>query len=122
MLIRVDSAAARPLAEQIAASVRRALAEGELAPGDRLPSARETARLLEVNMHTVLRGYQILKAEGLIDLRPGRGAVVTATPERARIPELIDHLVEGARGAGVTDAELLSLVRSALGGPDQAGS
>lgn len=76
MLIRVDPSSAMGLADQIAASVRSALGTGTVQPGETLPPARQVAAGLDVNMHTVLRAYQTLRDEGLIDLRRGRGAVV----------------------------------------------
>ncbi|MVO86224.1 GntR family transcriptional regulator [Streptomyces sp. p1417] len=122
MLIRIDPSSAQPLAEQVAASVRRALGEGTLRIGDKLPSAREAARLLGVNMHTVLRGYQALKAEGLIDLRAGRGAVVVAAPRRAGLWTMTCQLVTEARRAGMSDEEVVALVGSALAGSPGSGS
>lgn len=78
MLFRVDPASAVGLADQLAAQVRGALASRELAAGESLPAARQVAAGLDINMHTVLRAYQALRDEGLIDLRRGRGAIVRA--------------------------------------------
>lgn len=102
-----------PLAEQIAACVRRALAEGTIGRGDRLPAARELAGTLDVNMHTVLRAYATLRDEGLIELRRGRGAVVTGEMphDRARVLESVRELVAIARRAGVGLDEAVALVR-----------
>ncbi|QES46505.1 GntR family transcriptional regulator [Streptomyces venezuelae] len=122
MLIRIDASSSQPLAEQIAASVRRALSEGTLRIGEKLPGAREAARLLGVNMHTVLRGYQALKAEGLIDLRAGRGAVVVAAPRRAGLWETARQFVAEARKAGLSDEEVAELVASVLSGAPGPGS
>ncbi|CAM5648712.1 MULTISPECIES: GntR family transcriptional regulator [Streptomyces] len=116
MLFRVDHASPVPLGDQIAASVRGALADGSVQPGERLPAARTVAESLGVNVHTVLRGYQRLKDEGLIDLRRGRGAVVTghASPARARLTEHVGRLVNEARTLGLNDEEVVALVRSGL--------
>jgi GntR family transcriptional regulator len=67
--MRLDSAAGGPLHKQIAVAVRRAIGEGKLGPGARLPAARELACQLDVNVNTVLRAYRELSAEGLVDLR-----------------------------------------------------
>jgi GntR family transcriptional regulator len=114
MLIRVDPAAREPLAEQIAAQVRGAIAAGELVPGDRLAPARQLADGLDVNMHTVLRAYSALRDEGLIELRRGRGATVraTATPAATRVRTLARELVTAGRRLGMTTDDLVELVRA----------
>ncbi|SEM08342.1 GntR family transcriptional regulator [Rhodococcus maanshanensis] len=111
MLIRIDQTAAEPLYEQVASSVRRAIAVGEAAPGERLPVARDLAASLDLNVHTVLRGYQLLRDEGLIELRRGRGAVVTADASgRGRLQEALRDLVAEARRIGMGATELTALV------------
>ncbi|MEV7399009.1 GntR family transcriptional regulator [Streptomyces sp. NPDC091267] len=116
MLFRVDPTSTVPLGDQIAACVRRAVADGAVAPGERLPAARVLAESLGVNVHTALRGYQRLREEGLIELRRGRGAVVTsgASPHRARLLERVRAVVVDAREIGMTEEELLTLVRTEL--------
>ncbi|MEU6657639.1 GntR family transcriptional regulator [Streptomyces sp. NPDC046821] len=117
MLIRVDPGSSTPLGDQIAAQVRRAIAEGDVAPGDRLPSARALADSLGVNLHTVLRGYQQLRDDGVIELRRGRGAVVldgATTAARARLAEKVRLLVTEGRALGLTDDEIVGLVRGGL--------
>lgn len=115
VLIRVDPARAEPLADQIAACVRRAIAEGEVSAGTRLPGARELAASLEVSIHTVLAGYQRLRDEELIELRRGRGATVRAGAPagRAAVVELARQLVAAGRHIGLDEDELIELVRAA---------
>ncbi|MFF8915226.1 GntR family transcriptional regulator [Streptomyces sp. NPDC015032] len=117
MLFRVDPTSTMPLGDQIAASVRRAVAEERVVPGERLPAARVLAESLGVNVHTVLRGYQQLREEGLIELRRGRGAAVTgsASSHRARLLERVREVAADARELGMTEEELLALVRTVLG-------
>jgi GntR family transcriptional regulator len=112
MLIRLDPDSARPLFEQIAASVRSDVLAGRLRPGDRLPAAREVADAVDVNVHTALRAYQELRDEGLIDLRRGRGAVVSASA--APLAELstdIAALVRRADDLGVSPATLAAIIK-----------
>ncbi|WP_127571166.1 GntR family transcriptional regulator [Georgenia faecalis] len=78
MLLRVDPASPLPLFEQLATQVRAGVVAGTLTSGERLPSARDLAESLDINPHTVLHAYQLLRDEGLLELRRGRGAVVTA--------------------------------------------
>ncbi|SJN28906.1 Transcriptional regulator, GntR family [Microbacterium esteraromaticum] len=112
MLIRIDPESPRPLFEQIAASVRGEVLAGRLRPGDRLPAAREVAGGVDVNVHTVLRAYQELRDEGLIDLRRGRGALVSASA--APLAELagdVADLVHRAAALGISQTTLASIVK-----------
>ena len=112
MLIRIDAASDMALFDQVATSVRADIAAGRLHPGDRLPPAREVAGSLGINVHTVLRAYQRLREEGLVDMRRGRGVVVTDAATRlAELAQDIHDLV--ARGAelGLSPTTLAALVK-----------
>jgi GntR family transcriptional regulator len=114
MLIRVHPASALGLADQIAAHLRSAVADGSLAPGEKLPPARELAAGLDVNMHTVLRAYAELRDEGLIDLRRGRGAHVVGAPDTpwaARLEQQLRDLADTAGRLGLGTDELIEKVR-----------
>lgn len=112
MLIRIDPDSTRPLFEQIAASVRGEVLAGRLRPGDRLPAARELADAADVNVHTALRAYQELRDEGLIDLRRGRGAVVSASAAPlAALADDIAALVRRGSELGVTPASIAALIK-----------
>jgi DNA-binding transcriptional regulator YhcF (GntR family) len=122
VLIGIDPASPVPLGDQVAAAVRRNIAAGAVGPGDRLPAARDLAASLDVNVHTVLRGYQQLRDEGLIELRRGRGAVVsaTATADELALTEAAGRLVAAARRLGLAEADVLDAVRQALRRPAPA--
>jgi DNA-binding transcriptional regulator YhcF (GntR family) len=59
---------------QVAAQIRRAIADGEAKPGERLPPARDLATVLGVNTNTVLRSLRLLQDEGLLELRRRAGS------------------------------------------------
>ncbi|WP_194411153.1 GntR family transcriptional regulator [Microbacterium cremeum] len=112
MLLRIDPESETPLFAQIADSVRADAAAGRLRPGERLPAAREIASALGVNVHTVLHAYQDLRDAGLVELRRGRGAVVTS--QAGVLEELrndIQHLAARARAAGIPPDALAALVK-----------
>lgn len=113
MLIRVDTASSVPLAVQIAAQIRGGVATGDIAPGERLPSARDLGDALGVNLHTVLRAYGVLRDEGLLELRRGRGAVVssTAEPSRVRLEVLARELVRHGERMGLDADDIAEMVR-----------
>jgi len=113
MLICLSDASTATFAEQIAAQVRLGVARGEIARGERLPAARELAASLSVNMHTVLRAYDALRAAGVIDLRRGRGAVVVGgdRPEIRRLLHSASALVADAGSLGISPVELSALIK-----------
>ncbi|HYP73066.1 MAG TPA: GntR family transcriptional regulator [Microbacterium sp.] len=112
MLVTIDPTRDAPLFAQIAASVRADAAAGRLRPGDRLPAARDVAASLGINLHTVLRAYQELRDQGLVDMRRGRGAVLTAAAAPlAQLADDIRALVVRAHHLGVTSDALASLVK-----------
>lgn len=116
MLFRVDPASTVGLADQIAAQVRRALADGTLSAGEQLPPARQVAAGLEINMHTVLRAYQALRDDGLIDLRRGRGAVVRPDIDGAALAlqNAIDTLAAQLLRGGWSADQAAEAVRDAV--------
>jgi len=111
--IAVDPKASLPPSEQIAQQVRFAIAAGELAPGERLPSVRGLAVDAVVNPNTVGKAWRDLEREGVIESRPGDGVfVAAAAPELCRaardrvLRERLARLVGDLRSAGLGRAEL----------------
>jgi DNA-binding transcriptional regulator YhcF (GntR family) len=114
MLVEINESSPVPLYAQIAASIRRAIVEGRVAPGSRLPATRDLATELDVNVHTVQRAYGELKDQGLLHLRQGRGAIVMAGPvqSRARLLDLAGALLAEAREQGLSMRELRELMEA----------
>src|SRR5215211_2231687 len=98
------------LHEQVAAEIRRAIAEGEARPGERLPPARDLAAVLGVNTNTVLRALRQLRDEGLLEFRRGRGVSVVGTPEHGAVVERATELVRYARQQGYRVDELVRII------------
>lgn len=114
MLFRVDPTSSIPLFEQVASSVRSALASGEASVGERLPAARELAESLDMNVHTVLHAYQLLRDEGMVELRRGRGAILIGGAENiGALTPAVDGLVAEARRLGVSLPTLTALITKA---------
>ncbi|GAB3156196.1 GntR family transcriptional regulator [Micromonospora sonneratiae] len=115
-MFRVDPSAAEPLFSQLATQVRLAVARGALRAGQRLPAARELAESLQLNVHTVLHAYQVLRDEGLIELRRGRGAVVTAhaNADHTALLAAIDSVVREARALNLTPQVVAALLKEAF--------
>ena len=89
LALTIDLEGALPVYQQIAAEVRRLIADGSLERGAELPSVRKLGAALGVNLNTVARAYRQLADEGVITLRPGEAAVVEAA-KRSRAAAALD--------------------------------
>jgi GntR family transcriptional regulator len=101
------------LHEQVAAEIRRAIADGEASPGERLPPAQDLAAILGVNRNTVLRALRALRDEGLLEFRRGRGVTVAGTPDRGALLARARELVDLGRSHGYGVDQLTELVEAA---------
>jgi GntR family transcriptional regulator len=110
--VKIDRNEPLGLHEQVAAELRRAIAEGQAMPGERLPPARDLAAVLGVNRNTVLRALRALRDEGLLEFRRGRGVTVAGTSERGAVVARARELVEFARIEGYRVDELIEIIES----------
>jgi len=108
--LRLDRHDPTDLYEQVAAEIRRAIADGEAKPGERLPPAKDLAAVLGVNTNTVLRSLRLLRDEGLLEFRRGRGVLVAGTPERGAVVQRARELVAFARKHGYRVDELVEII------------
>jgi GntR family transcriptional regulator len=106
----VDRTASTPLHDQVAAAIRRAIANGEAGPGEAIPQARDLAAVLGVNKNTVLRALRLLRDEGLLEMGRGRGIRVTGTPDREAVISKARELLELARHHGYRREELVAMI------------
>jgi GntR family transcriptional regulator len=125
-VIALDEASPEPKYLQIAEQVRRLAAEGRLRPGDPLPSVRQLAGDLGINVNTVLAAYRALEAEDVVLLRRGSRAVVhprlarPAAPDAAalgRVRALLERVRTDALLLGLTPAMIRSLAEEIFAAP-----
>ena len=109
--MKIDPQSSTLLFEQVAAEIRRAVAEGEVNPGERLPPAKDLAAVLGVNSNTVLRALRQLRDEGLVEFRRGRGVTVSGeAPERSAIVARARDLVQFSLYHGYRRDELIQII------------
>ena len=113
MEIVLSNSSDKPIYEQIAAQIRDAVAAGELAAGEQLPSIRALAAQLRISAITTKRAYQDLEAQGYVTTIPGKGCFVAEQnldllrEERLRrVEDLLVQAAREARAAGVSTLEL----------------
>ncbi|MEW9527859.1 GntR family transcriptional regulator [Microbispora sp. NPDC049125] len=112
MLLTLDLNDPRPLHEQVTAAIRRAITDGKIAPGDRLPPARDLADALGVNANTVLRSLRHLRDEGLLEFRRGRGVSVLRRPDaRQALESQVRDLLDEAARHGFRPHEVIDLIK-----------
>ena len=118
---QMDMASGVPVYRQLMDQVRQYVASGVLVPGDQLPSIRKMARVLAVNPATVVKAFNELAHEGVVEIEHGRGAFVaqgttkvSPARRRERLSTLATQLAVEARQLGASDAEVDEAVRRAL--------
>jgi GntR family transcriptional regulator len=103
------------LHEQVAVEIRRAIAEGEARPGERIPQAKDLAAVLGVNTNTVLRALRQMRDEGLLEVGRGRAIRVAGTPERTEVIKMMKDLIKLGRRNGYRRDDLIALLESLRG-------
>jgi GntR family transcriptional regulator len=102
----------QPLYEQILQQMRSAIAKGEIALGEKIPSVREMAHALKVNPNTVSHAYQELERDGLTETRRGQGTFITTSQERVDrfrtelAQRIVEEFLEKMQGLGYSWDEI----------------
>jgi GntR family transcriptional regulator len=117
----LDARSGMPTYMQLVNQVRRAVRNGVLRAGDRLPTAREMVAKLAINPNTVLKAYGLLEGEGLVTSRPGLGTFITQGVEAQLAPAVQRQLRRGldawltrAAEAGLDQEGVMALVNLAI--------
>ena len=128
MILRPNPSSGVPIYLQLMEQVKHAVETGALRPGEQLPGIRPLAEELVINPNTVAKAYRELEHEGVIDLRHGAGAFVSATARAKRTTEtlragqaIVAAAMEKLRARGVTNEEIRRLFEAELAGLSRTG-
>lgn len=121
MIFRLNASAGQPIYAQLIQQIQHAIESGVLQPGDQLPGIRTLAEELVVSHNTVVKAYSELEHEGLLELRHGSGAYISAkkssksrTERIALAKERVRTLVKALQRTGLSDQEIHRLFEAEL--------
>jgi GntR family transcriptional regulator len=127
-MIQIATGDPRPISKQIVDGIRLQIASGELELGAQLPSVRGLATQLVINPNTVAKAYRELEHEGVIELRHGAGAFVSAAARGKKAAgslragqTIVAGAIEKLRQRGLSDEEIRRLFEAELAGLARAG-
>ena len=128
MLFRPNPSSGVPIYLQLMEQVKHSIETGALRPGEQLPGIRPLAEQLVINPNTVAKAYRELEHEGVIELRHGAAAFVSAQARTRKVTEklragqaIVASAVERLRKSGVNDEEIRRLFEAELIGLGKAG-
>jgi len=123
MLLRPNPSLGVPIYLQLMEQVKHAVETGALKAGDQLPGIRTLAEELVINPNTVAKAYRELEHDGIIELRHGMGAFISAQARSRRVADklrsaqiMVANLVERLRSRGLTQEEIRRLFEAELAG------
>jgi len=129
MLFRINPSLGAPIYLQLMEQVKHAIETGALRPGDQLPGIRPLAEELVINPNTVAKAYRELEHDGVIELRHGAGAFVSASAKGKKLTDkvrtaqpVVTAAVEKLRARGLSDEEIRRLFEAELAGLTKAGT
>lgn len=121
MPIHLNHHSGEPIYRQIVEAIKFDVARGKLKEGDKLPSIRELANELGINMRTVVKAYEELVSGGLAVMQQGRGVFITeskqtlpAARRREVITDLAQRMVAEAKRLGATSAEVKEILNQVV--------
>ena len=129
MLFRPNPSLGVPIYLQLMEQVKHAVETGALRADEQLPGIRPLAEELVINPNTVAKAYRELEHEGVIELRHGAGAFVSAHAQRRKLAEtlrtarpIVAGVVDRLRARGLTDEEIRRLFEAELAGLSKTGT
>jgi GntR family transcriptional regulator len=128
MIFRTNPSLGVPIYLQLMEQVKHAIETGALRPGEQLPGIRPLAEELVINVNTIAKAYRELEHEGVIELRHGAGAFVSAAPkgrqpaDKVRLAQpIVVSAVEKLRERGLSDEQIRRLFEAELAGRTKTG-
>jgi GntR family transcriptional regulator len=125
MLLKPNPSSGVPIYLQLMEQVKHSIETGALRPGEQLPGIRPLAEQLVINPNTVAKAYRELEHEGVIEIRHGAGAFVSAAARAKKATDalragqtLVAGTIEKLRARGVTDEEIRRLFEAELAAPE----
>jgi len=119
--IQISPISGEPIYQQIVAQVARAIAAGDVQPGDKLPTVRSLAEDLVINPNTVARAYGLLEQQALVSTKTGSGTFVADARLRdadaARLntlAERMDNIITHGLNMGLSGQDLAGLLAARL--------
>lgn len=120
--IQVEYHSGIPVYKQIISAIEAAIALGQLADGDKLPSIRELSAQLGINPNTTAKVYRELELKGLIESRAGSGSFVlfqetltlSATEKRNLVSSLFGNLLQEAKKLHISEQEVLAYLKKEI--------
>lgn len=124
MFIKIDFESEMPIYEQLRRQIIKGIARGDLAKGEQLPSVRQLAEDIGINLHTVNKTYNILKEEGFLVIDRRKGAMVKDTMPLAEeeyigyLHSEMEYIIANSYCRGITKEEFLKLCKAIYDGLD----
>jgi GntR family transcriptional regulator len=120
---QIDQKSGIPIYVQVMDQIKHLIATGALLPGDQLPTIRELAVHLTINLHTVAHAYAELEREGFLTIQRGRGTFITngyhdqslGELREQRLQTLIDSMFAEALNLGYEPEEVQEVLDTQIG-------
>ena len=122
--MELDFTSSRPIYSQIIHQFSKAVARGDLAPGDRVPSQRELAEQAKVNPNTVQRAYREMEQMELVETLRGQGTFITNRPDlldklRSELAaQAVKAFLDEMNSLGLKGEDVVRMVQEGFGGDD----
>ncbi|EJO5347889.1 GntR family transcriptional regulator [Clostridium botulinum] len=120
MILEIDFESQTPIYEQLKRQIIKGIAKGDLSPSDPLPSVRQMAEDIGINLHTVNKAYNILKSEGYVTIDRRIGAVINNNfPKKTEeykntLKEELEYITADAHCRGFSKEEFIKFCQDIL--------